>query len=165
MELMKSNKKERSRSRWSFSGGLAGLLLLLLYLLALGGLKRDYMIRLIDIPSLFCVVGITGLVLATAGRLGDLFKGIALCFRKDEGEDTSDEMLRQRQASYKAVNLAIFANILGGISGTLTASIYALTLVSSLGELGPKVAIAVLTLFYGIFFAIILLPVRERICG
>ena len=164
MELMKTNKTVSAKSRWSFIGGIAGLLLLFLYMLSLGGFNGNYLIRFIDLPSFFCVAGVTILILVASGRLGIFFKGIGLAFRKsyitDDGGSENDPEIK---AAISAIKTAITANLLGGLFGTLTALMYLLTQITDLSSLGPAVAVALITMFYGLFFAIILLPIRERL--
>jgi len=166
MELMKTNKNVSSKSRWSLVGGIAGLILLFLYMMTVGGFSGYYLVNFIDFPSFCCVTGVTILVLVASGRLGAFFKGIGLAFRKssltNEASQDSDWEIR---ASLAAVTTAIFANLFGGLFGTLTATMYLLTQLTSPEQVGPGVAVALITMFYGLFFAIILLPIRERLKG
>ena len=150
MELMKTNKTVSAKSRWSFIGGIAGLLLLFLYMLSLGGFNGNYLIIFIDLPSFCCVAGVTILILVASGRLGAFFKGIGLAFKKssiagDGGAENDPEIKT------------------GGLFGTLTALMYLLTQLTPPEQIGPNVAVALITMFYGLFLAILLLPIRERL--
>ena len=166
MELMKTNKNVCSKSKWSLIGGIAGLLLLFLYLMTVGGFNRNYLVRFVDLPSFCCVTGVTVLLLAASGRLRAFFKGIRLAFRKSsitsEASSDGDSEIR---SSLDAVNTAILANLFGGLFGTLTATMYLLTQLTSPEQLGPAVAVTLITMFYGLIFAIVLLPIRERLKG
>ena len=164
MELMKTNKTVSAKSRWSFIGGIAGLLLLFLYMLSLGGFNGNYLIRFIDLPSFCCVAGVTILILVASGNLGSFFKGIGLAFKKssiagDGGAENDPDI----KAAFSAIKTAITANLFGGLFGTLTALMYLLTQLTSPEQIGPNVAVALITMFYGLFFAILLLPIRERL--
>ena len=164
MELMKTNKTVSTKSRWSFIGGIVGLILLFLYMLSLGGFSGNYLIRFIDLPSFCCVVGVTILILVASGRLGAFFKGIGLAFRKSsiaDGGGAEDDP--EIKAPISAIKTAITANLFGGLFGTLTALMHLLTQLTSPEQIGPNVAVALITMFYGLFFAIILLPIRERL--
>lgn len=164
MELMKTNKTVSAKSRWSLVGGIAGLILLFLYMLSLGGINGNYWIRFIDLPSFCCVAGVTVLILVASGRLGAFFKGIGLAFRKSSIlVDASTERDSEVKASFSAIKTAITANLFGGLFGTLTGLMYMLTQLTSPEQVGPTVAVALITMFYGLFFAIILLPIRERL--
>ena len=140
------------------------MLLLFLYMLSLGGFNGNYLIRFIDLPSFCSVAGVTILILVASGRLGAFFKGIGLAFRKasiaGDGEAENDPEIK---AAISAIKTAITANLFGGLFGTLTALMYLLTQLTSPEQIGPNVAVALITMFYGLFLAIILLPIRERL--
>lgn len=163
MELMKTNKNVSSKSKWSLIGGIAGLFLLFLYMMAIGGFKGSYLVRFIDLPSLCCVAGVTALILVASGQIGSFFKGIRLAFRKPSLVDESYAEDPERKLALEAVKTAITANLFGGLFGTLTEFMYLLTQLMSPEEIGSNAAVALITMFYGLLFAIILLPIRERL--
>ena len=164
MELMKTNKTVNAKSRWSLAGGIAGLLLLFLYMLSFGGFNGNYLIIFIDLPSFCCIIGITALILVASGRLGAFFKGMGLAFRRSSlSDDGGMENDLEVKASLSAVKTAITANLFGGLFGTLTAVMYMLTQLNDPSTVGPNLSVALITMFYGLFFAILLLPIRERL--
>lgn len=163
MELMKTNKNVSSKSKWSLIGGTAGLILLFLYMMTMGGLNGNYLIRFFDLPSFCCVAGITILILVASGRIGSFFQGIGLVFGKSFIVDESKAEDPERRLALEAIKTAITANLFGGLFGTLTTLMYILTQLTSPEQVGPFVAGALVTMFYGLFFAILLLPIRERL--
>ena len=130
---MKTNKTVSAKSRWSFIGGIAGMLLLFLYnMLSLGGFNGNYLIRFIDLPSFCCVAGVTILILVASGNLGAFFKGIGLAFKKSSiAGDGGAENDLEIKAAFSAIKTAITANLFGGLFGTLTALMYLLTQLTS----------------------------------
>lgn len=164
MELMKTNKKVNAKSRWSLIGGITGLVLLFVYMLSIGGLEGDFLIRFIDLPALCCVCGVTVLILVASGRFKSFFAGIGMAFKKPAISD--EEIIAwdyERKSSYEAIKTGITANLFGGLFGTLTSVMYMLTQITDPSYVGPAFAVALITMFYGLFFAIILLPIRERL--
>ena len=164
MELMKTNQKVNEKSWGSFVGGFIGLVLLFVYIISIGGLKGDFLIRFIDLPSLFCVCGVTFLILVASGQFKSFFVGIAMAFKKTsiavEGISKDDY---EKRTSYEAIKTAITANLFGGLFGTLTSIMYMLTQITDPSSVGPAFAVALIAMFYGLFFAILLLPIRERL--
>lgn len=164
MELMKKNKNVSLKLKWSLSGAIAGLLLLFLYMMSIGRFNRNYLARFMDLPSFCCVTGVIVLLLVTSGRLRTFLIWIRLVFRKSfiTSEDSSD-VDSEMKSSLDAVNTAILASIFGGLFGTLTSAMYLLTLFTSPEQLGSVVSVALVSMFYGIIFAIVLLPIREKL--
>lgn len=69
----------------------------------------------------------------------------------------------ERKLALEAVKTAITANLFGGLFCTLTEFMYLLVQLTSPEQIGPNVAVALITMFYGLLFAIILLPIMERL--
>ena len=96
MELMKTNRSANAKSRWSLIGGIVGLILLFLYIFSLGGFSQYYLLVFFDLQSLFCVTGITLLILVASGRLRAFFRGIGLAFRKPSIAEIGRASCRER---------------------------------------------------------------------
>lgn len=166
MELMKHNEKANAKLRRSLVGGLVGMILLFLYIMSMGELRGYNLIFFADLPSACCVAGITILVLFAAGKLHTFISGIRMCFRRSPMEAASQgEILAEKKAAAAAISTAIVANVLGGMFGTATALIYILAQLNTLETIVRNAGVALLTVFYGILFALVLLPFRERLRG
>ncbi|MDE6025215.1 MAG: helix-turn-helix domain-containing protein [Lachnospiraceae bacterium] len=111
-----------------------------------------------DLPSFLFITIMLILFLGAAGLLKDFFYAFVLAF-KDKQYNKEHAYERAEQA----MDLAIKVSILDGV---LIFFFYLIFVMRDLGtpdKIGPNIAVAMLSILYGIFFATILLPIRARI--
>ena len=164
MELMKDNQKAKRLSVGTLVGGLAGMVFLFLFLIAsTGAMGRGWVLyAFIDLPSLFCVVGIQLLTLVASGRFKDFFGGIACCFSGEKRMQRSEQELLKMA---RAVQTAMSGSLLGGFFGMITGMITFFHVLTEPELLGPNLSVALISVFYGLVGTLVLLPFRERLLG
>ena len=124
-----------------------------------GGAVGINIVYYIDIPSLILLCLITIPVLASARLLKDFNNAFSIALAKKDR--TLEEMQRAREAVELARKTLLAA---GGFS-----FLFALVLsLANLGEeeianLGPNLAVTILTLLYAVVFDILLLPISSKI--
>lgn len=136
---------------------VAFLLLLIMYYLIMkmvvnGGIVFD---RYLDIPSLCAVVGLTLLVLVASGQFWNFGRAFYICYGKST-EKTYEEII----SAYKSLKLAVCSLLLSG------GFVHIVGLIGFLPEIGyldweltgSNIAISMLSLFYGVGIALLLLP-------
>lgn len=165
MELMKTTEKNARTQRWSIIGGAAGLVMLLLFYVAMyqNIVETDGILTpiawFIDLPALFGVLGVTCLVLGLGGVLGDLFDGIWLCVKRGRMRDGNMADAAHLKRAESAVHYAIRTVLLSGVFGLFFSIPVIVHGIAEPAKLGPSLAVAVLTMFYGCLLALVLLPV------
>lgn len=151
--LVKKDKK------YNIISGI-GFILLIFILLAMVVVPvglLDVLSYLFDgITSAVMNLLIISVILMASKKSKDFFRAFALARRN---ENDADELL----ASLLAVKLAIASSLMGGgLIATLEA-VFALHMMASPSVIGPYIARFLLSLFYGILFAILLLPLKMRL--
>lgn len=163
MNLMKEKERltrKEGRSRFLSASCAAGIgLAAALFALCRfcgPGLAEGGWILFLDTVSLLMDVLLTLLVLALSGRLGVFFGAFPLCFQKAAQEKRLEEALR-------AVRLAAVSLLLGGALTTLLGLIPSLCDAATARALRVNAAVSLLSLFYGILLALLLLPLAARL--
>lgn len=165
MELMKTTEKNARAQRWSIVGGVAGFVMLLLFYWAMyqNIVEMEGILTpiawFIDFPALFGVLGVTCLVLGCGGVLGDLFDGILLCVKRGRMRDGNMADATHLKRVEYAVHYAICVVLLSGVFGLFFSIPVIVHGIVEPAKLGPSLAVAVLTMFYGCLLALALLPV------
>ena len=169
MELMKTTEKNARTQKWSMIGGGAGFVMLLLFywamyqnIVEMEGVLTP-MAWFIDFPALFGVLGTTCLVLGCGGVLGDLFGGIRLCVKKGRMRDGNMADTASLKRAESAVHYTCRTVLLSGVFGMFFSIPVIVHGLADPSKLGPSLAVAVLTMFYGCLFALFLLPVSMRL--
>ena len=151
--LIKKDKK------YNIISGI-GLILLIFILLAMVvvpvGLHEVLSYLFDGITSAVMNLLIISVLLMASKKSKDFFRAFALARRS---ENDADELL----ASLRAVKLAIVSSLMGGgLIATLEA-VFALHMMASPSVVGPYIARFLLSLFYGVLFSILLLPLKVRL--
>lgn len=113
---------------------------------------------LVDVPSLLCILLLSLPMLAAAGLMRDFFHSFSIAFSKKCTADKR-EILRSLTAVKMASRLFLFS---GGIF-SLFQLIAMMHLLSEPSELGPNLAVVILSLLYAFFLSMLLQPVRTRL--
>ena len=111
----------------------------------------------IDFPSIVLIIGFTIPILMASGLLGDFMKGFKVMSEK-ENSFTALELKRMLIANKLAISLILLSGIMGSIIG----GIGILTHLDNL-QIGPSLAMAVLTFFYAIIFTVLFIPIQAKI--
>lgn len=111
----------------------------------------------IDVPSIVLIVGFTIPIVMASGLLGDFLKGFRVMSEK-ENSFTTLELKRMLIANKLAITLVLLSGLMGSIIG----GIGILSHLDSL-QIGPSLAMAVLTLFYALVLTVVLVPIQAKI--
>lgn len=111
----------------------------------------------IDFPSIVVILGFTIPILMASGLLGDFAKGFKVMGEK-ENSFTALELKRMLIANKLAITLILLSGIMGSIIG----GIGILSRLENM-QIGPSLAMAVLTFFYAIVFTVLLIPIQAKI--
>ena len=160
MELMKQSETEKKGSRvWTVVGTVAGLALCVLFSVSSAGLTHG--IWYIDMPSLVCIVGFLLASLGLSGQMRYFFDAFSFCFgkKRNAGGEADDE---REKAAY-ALRFAEKISVLSGIFGMVHGTVMVIGNLENIEYLGPNMAVACLTVFYGILFAIVFTVLEGRV--
>ena len=163
VELIKDKEETKKDSRRTLIGTVIGVVLLALFLYALtlvsGG--KTQILWFLDAPSLLAVLGIQLIVIGASGQMSSFVKGFKLAFF-NKGY-TKDELAIQAEKSEYAMEFGIKVTILAGALSGIIGLVVMLGHLDSPETIGPNLAVAILTIFYGIFLALIMNIIKGRL--
>lgn len=158
MRLIEENGNKKKREvMYALTYGLAIVMVAVLLVVSLWT-QGFSIIYYLDPPSFIFISVMLILFLGAAGLLRDFFHAFVLAF-KDKRSDKDNAYERAENA----IDLAIKVSILDGILLFLFYLIFVLRSFGNPEIIGPNLAVAMLSMLYGIFCAIIFLPIRARI--
>ncbi len=158
MRLIEENGNKKKRELvYVLTYGLAIVMVITLLVVSLWT-QGFSILYYIDPPSFLFISSMLILFLGAAGLIRDFFYAFVLAF-KDKPLNKNDAYERAENA----VDLAIKVSVLDGALLFLFYLIFVLRDLGNPDSIGPNVAVATLSLLYGILFAAILLPIRARI--
>ncbi len=111
----------------------------------------------IDFPSIVLIIGFTVPILMASGLLGDFVKGFKMMSEK-ENSFTELELNRMLIANKLAITLILLSGVMGSIIG----GIGILTHLDNM-QIGPSLAMAVLTFFYALVLTVLFIPIQAKI--
>lgn len=111
----------------------------------------------IDFPSIVLIIGFTIPILMASGLLGDFVKGFKMMSEK-ENSFTELELNRMLIANKLAITLILLSGVMGSIIG----GIGILTHLDNM-QIGPSLAMAVLTFFYALVLTVLFIPIQAKI--
>ncbi|MCM1083208.1 MAG: helix-turn-helix domain-containing protein [Clostridium sp.] len=161
IELIRENKQSGKKTLRYVLGYIAAILVILgivIVSLAQVGVKIIYCLDYATALVLFIVVI---LFLAVSGLFRDFFRAFPLAFKGVADNDNA--ALDKLKRAYNAVLLAMKTSIYISIFSVLFYSVALLHELSTVELIGSDMAVMVLSLLYGVFFSMVLLPVRARL--
>lgn len=111
----------------------------------------------IDIPSIVLIIGFTIPLLMASGLMGDFLKGFKV-MREKENSFTALELKRMMIANKLSITLLLLSGMMGSVIGVIGM----LTHLDNL-QIGPSLAMAVLTFFYALVLTVVLVPIQAKI--
>ena len=158
MRLIEENGNKKKREMmYALTYGLAIVMVAVLLVVSLWT-QGFSIIYYIEPPSFIFISVMLILFLGAAGLLKDFFHAFVLAF-KDKQPDKDNAYERAENA----VDLAIKVSILDGVLLFLFSFIFVLRGLGNPETIGPNLAVAMLSMLYGILCATIFLPIRARI--
>ena len=138
------------------------LLLLIMYYLIMKMVVNGgfVFIRYFDIPSLCAVVGLALLVLIASGQFRTFCRAFYICYGK-----CTDKTYEEITSAYKALKLVVCSLLLSGGFVHIVALIGFLPEIAYLDWelIGANIAVSMLSLFYGVGLALLLLPTIAKL--
>lgn len=130
-----------------------------LMLLMMGNLN---FVSFIDFPSLLTILLFEVTMLFSAGLLKDFNNAFRLAVRTKRDTETGVPVSELRRA-VEAVRLARRVSLAGGVFALLFQIILILHNMSTPEQLGPMLAVAILTLLYALAITLLLLPLESKL--
>ncbi len=156
--------QNNSKARKSETIGLvAGVLLLMIGLFGVMVVGGSQVVYFIDAPSFIMVLAIQLIILAAGGQIGSFVKAFKLVFRRKSLAES--ELIENVAKCEFAIRIAQKAALLGGAISSIIGfvTVFAIVWRNAYDVLGPNMAVAVLSLFYGVLFALLLIPIQGRL--
>ena len=156
--------QDNKNDRKSVVLGLAlGFVLLMLGLIGIVTVSGSSVVYFLDIPSVVFVLAIQLIVLGAGGQMKSFLGAFKLIFGK-KAEIEDDVAVVAAECEF-AMKYAQRGAILGGILSSIMGFVAVLVIVwsDSPDTIGPNMAVAVLSLFYGVLFVLILMPIQGRL--
>ena len=157
--LMKEHNYQKKNSKLIIVSMAIGFILTLIGLTAVFVNIQDLYIftYFIDIPSLVFLLGIDLVVLVLSGAVIDFFKSPSICFGKEKVEE------EQIAKSIRAVIFTLILNVLAGAFIFVGQLILTMPQALRAGKMPQVISVLIVTLWYSIFFDLLLLPVLFRL--
>ena len=163
VSLVKDVQDNKNDRKSVILGLVLGFVLLMLGLVAIVTVSGCRVVYFLDISSAVFVLAIQLIVLGAGGQMKSFMEAFKLIFvKKIEIED--DIAVEAAECEF-AVKYAQRGAILGGILSSIMGFVSVLAIVwsQSPDTIGPSMAVAVLSLFYGVLFVLILMPIQGRL--
>ena len=163
VSLVKDVQENKNDKKSVVLGLALGFVLLMLGLIGIVTVSGSRVVYFFDIPSVVFVLAIQLIVLGAGGQMKSFLGAFKLIFgKKAERED--DVAVVAAECEF-AVKYAQRGAILGGILSSIMGFVAVLAIVwsQSPDTIGPNMAVAVLSLFYGVLFVLILMPIQGRL--
>lgn len=162
IQLIKENKQSGKKTLQYVLGYIAAIFVIIgivIVSLAQADVNIIYLLDYVTAIVLFVVII---LFLSVAGLLRDFFRAFPLAFRGIDDNDNA--VLDKLKRAYNAVLLAMKTSIYISLFSVMYYSVGILNELFSSPELiGPNMAVVILSLLYGVFFSMALLPIRARL--
>lgn len=160
VNLLKNTEEQKENQKWSVISVILNLfwVMLLFFMLVLLGMGGPKLIYFFDVPSLLLVTGFLVLGLGISGQLQYFWLGVkAACRTKNIEEKDLPE-----KAEY-ALDFGIKTILLTSIITACVSFVNIIWLLDDLSALGPKLAVLVLTVLYGVTLSMVLLVMKARV--
>lgn len=160
LHLMKEHEKQKETNKWNMIGIVLGVvifLVVLFFVIALSvGISN--LTWLIDLQSLFAVVGISLGMLIITGMLKDFVYGFRICYGTKN--IVSCECVMK---SYVAMKLVMVTAILAGLFTAIISIVALLGNLADFSTVGNKLIIVLMSIMYSIGINLLLLPTLIRL--
>ncbi|WP_458458422.1 helix-turn-helix domain-containing protein [Pseudobutyrivibrio sp.] len=160
VDLVRDAQKSRNERKSVIIGLLLGVLFLIVGMLFIAFVSGSSLVYYLDTPSFIIVIAFQFILLGAGGQMHNFISAFKLIFSKHK-EDLLSEVEHCEYAIKYARMAAILGGILSSIMGFVT--VFAIVFREAYDVLGPNLAVAVLSLFYGILISIILMPIQGRL--
>lgn len=160
VNLMKENSEKIKWARKDILAVILGIVALfgvvVLMILLWGGIASiGYFV---DVPAIFYIVLLSFIILVISGVWKDFWRALRFAW----GRLTITDIIQVKKFIL-AVRTEMYALIMSGLINSAVAFIILQRHLDDPEEIGPFVALTVLSTLYGVFFSLCLLPIRIRL--
>ena len=160
VNLLKDSELQKDKREWSKINIILNLLWILLFLgmIAILRMGGPEILWFIDMPSLYLTIGFLILGLGISGQMKHFGRGLKAAY-------SGKNILNQAQLERAEYALGFGIKIVL-MTGVITALISFVTIMACLDDpsaLGPNLAVATLTILYGIVFSLVLMIFKARV--
>lgn len=134
-----------------------GIIIFLAFLVLLSSFSSGLM-SFFDLSSLAVILAFSIPTLMASGLLPDFLKGFRLM-----GQKVNHYTKLDLERILEAANLAIKALLLSGTIGLILGFAGVLRNLANPSQLGPNLAIALMTILYSLVFISMILPIKSRV--
>lgn len=134
-----------------------GIVIFLAFILLISSFTSGLM-AFTNFPSLIVILALTIPTLMASGLLPDFFKGFKLMGQKVNYYSKLD-----LERILEANNLAVKAFLLSGTIGLILGFVGILRNLANPAELGPNLALSLLTILYSLIFIALISPIKSKV--
>ena len=160
MSLIQESSQKANWTRNDFIKSILGMIILwitiVLMILTCGGIGA--VANFMDMPSVLYVLLSSFIVVATSGLWNDFWRA----FKYVWGEEKLNDAVQVKK-SILALKTAMYAFILCGLVMSCISFVVMLKELTGKDMIGPLLVLTILSTFYGILFAICLVPVKTKL--
>ncbi len=160
MSLMQESSQNYKRDRREWIRFIIGVVVLVfvmwLTIIMWGGIETVGFF--VDFPSLLYVLIMTVIVMVISGRLKDFMKAFPLTMK-----NIASTEIRQVKRSLLAVKTAIVTINIVGVMAAVIGAIIICGKLSAIEALGPNLAVAMISVCYGLVGTMLLIPIYARL--
>lgn len=163
MNLMQDYENEKKGTVRQIVTGAAWIAALIVVLIwpanITNTLHAEYVIQHFDLPSLLEIVLVTGISLGFSGHLKDFGNAFRYLFREaDSAQKLNSAIAAVSIAKKSMLACGAFCTLVG-----LLQILFTTGMIETFSVLGKNVAVALVTLLYGVLGVLILIPVQGRL--
>ena len=158
MNLMEQTEKAKKMNKRTWFAMTIGAVVLLTVLWMTVVLSQGDMIWYIDLPSLLLILALSLVVLLASGMALDFFRALVLCIGK-KNDVTGDEIVRSLTACKLVLVSAPVAGTIVTLIGIISMFLHQL----DQSILTLNLAVAFLSMLYGLIIDLLVLPVAGRL--
>ena len=162
VNLLRDTEKQNERQKWSKVNIILNVLWLLLFvfMMCILGMGGPNIIWFIDMPSFILIFGFLVLALGVGGQMKYFWLGIRAAFVRNTLN--MEEMAQLKKAEY-ALGFGIRIILMTGLVTAMISFVSIMGNLDDLDVLGPNLAVATLTMLYGVAFSMVLLVFKARV--
>ena len=163
VDLVKDVQNNKNDRKIEILGLILGCVLLLVGLFGIMVVGGGRLVYYLDAPSLIMVLAIQLIIEGAGGQLQGFIQAFKLVFCKTDNSEAA--IAEAASKSEYAIKFAEKAAILGGVLSSIMGfvTVFAIVFRQDYEVLGPNLAVAVLSFFYGVLLALLLMPIQGRL--
>lgn len=159
IELVRESEYHKQKGKWTIFGTIFSFLMLVIacVFVVLSASGVESLCWFIDMPSIIIPLGITFFVLIASESLGDFVHAFSICYGNKEYSDN------QIKNSWAVMRMVLCVIPIAGIFSFVVNIIAIISHLTNVELLGPRVNVALLSVFYCAVIEILLMSTAMRL--